>query len=192
MIKTENFEKVQVASAAELREWLEANHTQSESIWLVTWKRHTGERYIPHDAVLDEIVCFGWIDGIARKLDEERTMQLMSSRRTQVWAQTYKIRAARLIAEGRMHASGLQAIEDSKRLGLWDAMADVDALIVPDDLTAALETQPSAHDFFTNAAVSYRRNVLRWLKSAKTDTTRTKRIHLIVELSAKREKVPQL
>lgn len=192
MIKTDKFEQVEVTSAEQLRAWLEAHHTQSESIWLVTYKKHTGTRYIPHTQVLDEILCFGWIDGVARKLDDERTMQLMSPRRTQVWAKTYKDRAARLIAEGRMHPSGLHAIEESKRLGLWDAMADVDALIVPDDLATALQAQPSAHRFFMNAAISYRRNVLRWLKSGKTDKTRMKRIQMIVELSAKGEKIPQL
>lgn len=192
MIKTDHFEKVEVTSTQELRVWLEAHHSQTESIWLVTYKKHTGARYIPHTQVLDEILCFGWIDGIARKLDDERTMQLMSPRRTQIWAKTYKDRAARLMAEGRMQPSGLHAIEESKRLGLWDAMDDVDALIVPDDLGSALDQQSAAHLFFTNAAVSYRRNVLRWLKSAKTDKTRAKRIQMIVDVSAKGEKIPQL
>jgi len=83
MIKTENFEQVEVTSATELRAWLETHHDQEESIWLVTYKKHTGGKYIPHSAVLDEILCFGWIDGLGRKLDDDRTMQLMSPRRTQ-------------------------------------------------------------------------------------------------------------
>jgi uncharacterized protein YdeI (YjbR/CyaY-like superfamily) len=192
MIKTENFEKVEVISAAEWRAWLESHFDQTESIWLVTYKKHTGEKYIPHSDVLDEMLCFGWIDGIGRKLDEDRTMQLMSPRRTQVWAKTYKDRAARLIEEGRMHEAGLRSIEESKRLGLWDVMEDVDALINPADLVEALQTQPPAFEYFTGCAASYRRNVLRWIKSAKTKKTRAKRIQNTVELSAKREKIPHL
>lgn len=192
MIKTENFEKVEVTSASQLRNWLEANHSQQESIWLVTYKKHTGDNYIPHSEILDEILCFGWIDGIGRKLDDDRTMQLMSPRRTQHWAKTYKDRAAKLIADGRMQPAGLKAIEESKRLGLWDAMEDVDALINPDDLIEALGAQPPAFEYFTHCAVSYRRNVLRWIKTAKTLQTRAKRIQATADLSTKSEKVPHL
>lgn len=192
MIKTENFEQVEVTSTEELRVWLEAHHTQQESIWLVTYKKHTGDRYISRWDVLDEILCFGWIDGIARKVDDDRTMQLLSPRRTQHWAKSYKERAARLIAEGRMHPSGLEAIEESKRKGLWDMMEDVDNLVNPDDLIRSLQAQPPAFDYFTGCSVSYRRNVLRWIKIAKTAATRAKRIEMTAALSAKGKKVPQL
>jgi uncharacterized protein YdeI (YjbR/CyaY-like superfamily) len=94
--------------------------------------------------VLDEVLCFGWIDGIARKLDDDRTMQLLSPRRVQHWAKSYKDRAARLIQEGRMHPAGLKAIEEAKREGLWDVMNDVDALVIPDDLATALDARPPA------------------------------------------------
>jgi len=91
-----------------------------------------------------------------------------------------------------MHAAGLQAIEESKRKGLWDTMADVDALIIPDDLFQALQTEPAAYDYFSSSAVSYRRNVLRWIKTAKKPETRANRIQATVDLSAKQEKIPHL
>jgi uncharacterized protein YdeI (YjbR/CyaY-like superfamily) len=193
-IKTENFEQVEVTSTGELRAWLEAHHTQQESIWLVTYKKATdgGDKYVSRWQVLDEILCFGWIDGIARKLDERRTMQLLSPRRHNVWAKSYKDRAERLIREGRMHAAGFAAIEESKRQGHWDTMEDVDALVLPDDLTEALQAAPSAYAYFTQCPPSYRRNVLRWIKTAKTAPTRAKRIQTTTELSAKGERVPQL
>lgn len=188
----DNFEKVEITSAAQLRAWLEAHHTQKESIWLVIFKKHTGDRYVSIEQVLDEILCFGWIDGAGRKLDTDRTMRLLSPRRTQHWAKTYKDRAARLEKEGRMRPAGLKAIEESKGLGLWNVMDDVDALLIPDDLVAVLQLHPPALENFSGFAISYRRNVLRWIKIAKTSQTRKKRLETTAELAAKNEKVPHL
>jgi uncharacterized protein YdeI (YjbR/CyaY-like superfamily) len=192
MIATENFEQVEVTSSTALRAWLQTYHSQNESVWLVTFKKSVPDKYLSTHDVLDQLLCFGWIDGLRRKLDEDRTMQLIGPRRHQAWAQTYKDRAARLIEDGVMQASGFAAIEASKAQGLWDATADVDALLIPDDLAAALDRQTDARRYFDNAAPSYRRNVLRWIFGAKTDTTRQKRIALTVETSARGERIPQL
>ncbi|MGF1562921.1 MAG: YdeI family protein [Geminicoccaceae bacterium] len=192
MIETDRFAKIEVTSAGALRAWLEQHHGQSDSVWLVTFKKHVAGRYVGREAVLDELIAFGWIDGIRRKLDADRTMQLIGPRRHDVWALSYKQRAARLIADGRMHAAGLKAIEAAKRQGLWDAMADVDALRVPDDLQAALEAMPPAAAWFAAAAPSYRRNVLHWIKLAKKAETRATRIARTAELAARGEKVAQM
>lgn len=89
MIKTENFEQVEVKSVAELRDWLLQNHNQKESIWLVTYKKEVLDKYVSIQEVLDQLLCFGWIDGIRRKLDETRTMQLIAPRKVEHWAKTY-------------------------------------------------------------------------------------------------------
>jgi uncharacterized protein YdeI (YjbR/CyaY-like superfamily) len=191
MLKTENFVQVHVTSTQQLRQWLEENHTQSDSVWLVTYKKHTGEKYVSVQNILDEVLCFGWVDGIRRQLDEDRTMQLISPRRTQHWAKTYKDRAEKLIKAGKMHPAGLAAISESKRNGLWNFMDDVDALMIPDDLIEALEKYPPAKENFENFAKSNKRNVLRWIKLAKTTETRTKRIEKTALLAAQNQKVPQ-
>ena len=110
MIKTENFVKVEMGSSEELRAWLSAHQQQEESVWLVTYKKHVTDKYLSTSEVLDELLCFGWIDGIRRKLDADRTMQLIGPRRMQHWAKTYKDRAARLIEEGKMEPAGYQSI----------------------------------------------------------------------------------
>ena len=176
MLNTDAFPRVPVASAAELRDWLLAHHTQPGSVWLVTHKKSTPEKYVSTAEVLDELIAFGWVDGIRRKLDTERTMQLISPRQVQHWAQSYKDRAAKLEAEGRMHAAGHAAIQRSKAAGLWDFMADVDQLISPPDLIAALSLKPTAEQFFNALAPSAKRFTLRWIKLAKTEATREKRI----------------
>lgn len=190
MIKTENFKKVEVSSPEELRSWLMKHHSQHESIWLVTWKKSEPQRYVSREEVLDELLCFGWIDGIRRKLDERRTMQLIAKRKAEHWATTYKERAAKLIAAGKMHESGLKAIESSKANGLWDFMDDVDQLIVPKDLSAALAAYSGAAAFFDAINPSSKRFVLRWLKLARTEKTRKKRIEQLAQLAARGEKLP--
>ncbi|NRB51672.1 MAG: YdeI/OmpD-associated family protein [Saprospiraceae bacterium] len=190
MIKTENFEKLEVSSSEELREWLLENHQQQESIWLVTYKKVKPGKYVSTSEVLDELLCFGWIDGIRRKLDAERTMQLIGPRRQQHWAKTYKDRAAKLIEEGKMESAGYKSIEVSKENGLWNFMDDVDALIKPDDLVRALETNPPASENFDHFPASVQRFTLRWIKLAKTAPTRTKRIEKAAKLAQKNEKIP--
>jgi uncharacterized protein YdeI (YjbR/CyaY-like superfamily) len=192
MIATDAFEKVHVISAAHLRTWLMENHRQTASVWLVLTKKHVGSGYVSIGEVLDELLCFGWVDGIARKVDDTRSLRLISPRRTQLWAKSYKDRAARLIEEGRMHSAGIAAIAESKRRGLWAAMDDVDALEMPEDLTRALAGGSAALANFHAFSQSSRRNVLRWIKLAKTPTTRAKRIAQTTMLAEQNKKVPQM
>jgi uncharacterized protein YdeI (YjbR/CyaY-like superfamily) len=192
VIETDRFDKVEISSPAQLRDWLAANHAQRESVWLVTYKKHVESRYTATHDILDEILCFDWIDGLRRKLDDDRTKQLISPRRHQVWAKTYKDRATKLIAEGRMQKTGYNAIDASKRDGLWNEMDDVDAVVVPPDLAGALQQLPSAKEWFDASAPSYRRNVLRWIKLAKTPATRAKRIAQTADYSSRGKRIPQI
>lgn len=190
MIKTEHFEKVEVKSSEELRQWLLKNYPQRESVWLVTYKKSEVGKYVSREEVLDELLCFGWIDGIRRKLDETRTMQLIAPRKAQHWAKTYKDRAQKLMDENRMHEAGLQSIQSGKESGLWNFMDDVDNLVIPDDLNAVLQQLEGAKGFFDQINDSSKRFVLRWIKLAKTQKTRMNRINKIAHLSSIGEKLP--
>ncbi|MEM6397643.1 MAG: YdeI/OmpD-associated family protein [Bacteroidota bacterium] len=192
MVKTEKFARVEVASQDELRQWLSANHAQAESVWLVTYKKATPDKYVSTGQVLDELLCYGWIDGMRRKhpKDENRTMQLISPRRVQHWSKTYKDRAARLIAEGKMEVPGHASIEASKVSGLWNFLDDVDALIVPADLQAAFDKNPGAKNFYENQGDATKRFALRWIKLAKGADTRKKRIEKTVKLFNEGKRIP--
>jgi uncharacterized protein YdeI (YjbR/CyaY-like superfamily) len=192
MIDTERFEKVEVASRQELRAWLSVHHSQDASIWLVTFKKHVPDKYVSTSDILDEVLCFGWIDGLRRKLDDQRTMQLIGPRRHQQWAQTYKTRADQLIREGLMLPVGLAPILALKKAGQWDHIDDVDALVVPPGLTTSLKGHPQALKNFMAFSPSSRRNVLRWISAAKTAPTRQKRIEQTATLAAQNKKVPQM
>jgi uncharacterized protein YdeI (YjbR/CyaY-like superfamily) len=185
----DRFEHVDVRSVDDLHRWLLARHEQSEAVWLVTWKKAVPDRYVPHEQVLDELVAFGWIDGIRRRIDDERTRQLVSPRRTQPWARSYRQRAERLISDGRMHPSGLRRVEEAKARGMWDVLEHVDDLIVPADLGDALAARSPAAEVFAGFPPSTRRNVLRWIASAKTEVTRSKRIRLTVAEAAEGRRV---
>lgn len=190
MIKTKDFIRLEVASSEELWKWLELNHSQNGAVWLVTFKKAEKEKYVSREEVLDGLLAYGWIDGVRRKLDDSRTMQLISPRRAQHWAKSYKERAKKLISENRMHKSGLASIEASKKSGLWHFMDDVDNLVIPQDLKASLSPHHGALEFFENINDSSKRFVLRWIKLAKTSKTREKRIEKICHLSSIGEKLP--
>jgi uncharacterized protein YdeI (YjbR/CyaY-like superfamily) len=191
-MEADRFVRVEIQAAQDLWDWLAMHHAQDESIWLMTWKAQHTSRYVSREEVLDALIAHGWIDGRRLKLDDDRTMQLISPRKQQAWADSYKRRAERLETEGRMRPCGRAAIAAAKAVGRWNETAGVDALIVPQDLAAALASDVAADRFFRDAAPSYRRNVLRWLHTAKRAETRALRIARIVNLSADGKKVPQL
>ena len=180
-------EDIEITSAAALWPWLDAHHTQTDSIRLITWKAQDADKYVSRDAVLDALISYGWIDGRRFVVDDDRTAQLIAPRKQQAWSQSYKDRVARLRAEGRMHPAGEASVAAGQASGLWDFFADVDALIVPDDLGAAVDRAK-----WDALAPSYRRNVLRWIKLAKTAPTRAKRVAAAAAATAAGEKLPQM
>ena len=190
MIKTQNFVQVEIVSATQLRTWLSKNYAQKEGVWLVTFKKNVPKKYIPHSDILDELICFGWIDGIMRKLDDDRVMQLITPRRVQHWSKTYKDRYAKLESLKLIEAPGRETVLVSKQNGLWNFMDDVDALIKPDDFIESLKRHQNALDNFNNFGASSQRFTLRWLKLAKTLETRSKRIQQACELASKNLKIP--
>ena len=190
MVKTENFAHVEIVSAVQLRDWLQQNYGQTESIWLVTYKKEVADKYVSNHEVLDELLCFGWIDGIKRKIDEQKVMQLIAPRRVHHWSQTYKDRFEKLEKEGRITNVGRASVNLSKSLGLWDYMNDVDQLIKSEDFVDCLNKYPNATQNFDAFGASSKRFMLLYIKIAKTKATRTKRIAQIALLASQNQKLP--
>lgn len=188
MAKIQDLKQVEVASVSELHTWLEQNHSQEASIWVVTYKKSVPKKYVSIKEVLDEVLCFGWMDGRRMKLDEERTMQLLSPRKTGHWSKTYKDRVANLTETGRMHEAGLKVIATAQQNGMWDFLNDVDALIKPNDLVEALEAAPPALENYEAFPDSAKRDIRRWIKLAKKPETRTKRIQETAKLAAQNKR----
>ncbi|WP_165929101.1 YdeI/OmpD-associated family protein [Shimia isoporae] len=175
-----------------LWDWLEANASRRSSLWLVTYKRHQGAAYVSRDEVLDALVAFGWIDGRRMALDDARTMQLIGPRKQNAWAESYCERAERLIENGWMRPRGLQAVTEAKEAGLWRASPHVDKLVVPEDLAQALAIVGGARALWDAAPPAYRRNVLRWIDNARKSDTRARRVAVVVDTTARNQRVPQM
>jgi len=150
---------------------------QRESIWLVTWKKAAGARYLPYGAIVDEALAFGWIDSLPRALDAERTMILLSPRKTgSSWSAVNRERVERLIAAGAMHPAGLARVAAAKADGSWSRLDAVEALTIPDDLAAALVPGSVADGHFHAFPRSVARRILEWIGNARTPETRARRI----------------
>jgi uncharacterized protein YdeI (YjbR/CyaY-like superfamily) len=174
---------------AEWRAWLEANHAISTGVWLVTWRSRSGKAPLPYEDQIEEALCFGWIDGTAGTVDEERGKLWYSPRKPgSGWAATNKARLERLIPSGRMAPAGLAVIERAKADGSWTILDAVERLEVPDDLAAALAASPPADANFAAFPPSARKQLLQWVAFAKRPETRAARIAEIVAKAARNER----
>ena len=177
--------RLEIQSQKDLTDWLSQNFNESESRWLVTFKKgHTG--YVERTAILEALLAYGWIDSLPRKLDETRTMLLISKRKPgSNWSKVNRDIALKLIAEGTMKQPGLEAIERAKSDGSWEALLSVEALTIPEDLEKALALDPLAPAYFDNFPPSSKRAILEWILSAKRPETRAARVTKTAEMAAK-------
>ena len=173
-------------SRADWRKWLEKHHTRSEGLWVVTYKKSSGKDHIPYEEIVEEALCFGWIDSKGNKLDEERTMLWCAPRKAgSKWSRSNKERVEKLLAANLISAAGLAKIEAAKKDGTWTALDPVEALEVPPDLAVALAAHQGAKQYFDEFPRSVRRGILEWILNAKRPETRAKRISETAELAAK-------
>jgi uncharacterized protein YdeI (YjbR/CyaY-like superfamily) len=172
----EDLQRVEVENREALRSWLKSNHGQSQSIWLVTWKK-PDPRYLAYDAIVEEVLCFGWVDSLPRKLDEKRSMLLLSPRKAKsAWSKINRNRVEALIKNQLMMPAGLAAVETAKARGLWSKLDGVEALEIPADLAKAFERYPNARNNFEAFPRSTKRGILEWILQAKKPETRATRI----------------
>jgi uncharacterized protein YdeI (YjbR/CyaY-like superfamily) len=116
----EDHEHVHVETRAEWRRWLAENHARAAGVWLVSWKKPTGKPAVGYDAAVEEALCFGWIDSMERRIDDERFRLLFTPRRARSnWSPSNVARVERLLAAGLMEPAGLAAVEDAKARGAW-------------------------------------------------------------------------
>ena len=176
---------VEPASLGEWRTWLEANHDSSRGIWLAVGKKGGSRTTLTYEQAVEEALRFNWIDSTVRRMDEHRFRQLFTPRKSgSTWSRSNKERVERLEAKGLLLPVALEAIEAAKADGSWTQLDDVEDLVVPDDLAAALAAQPDAESFFGSLPPSQCKLALYWIASAKRPETRATRIAEIVRLSA--------
>jgi uncharacterized protein YdeI (YjbR/CyaY-like superfamily) len=169
----------------EWRAWLEANHTRTEGIWLISYKKATGKPRFDYNDAVEEALCFGWIDSKPNKLDAERSLLWFAPRKAGTgWSKPNKERVERMIAKGLMAAAGLAKVEAAKQDGSWNALDAVEALEIPPDLEQALASYEAAKLNFDAFPRSVKRGILEWILTAKKPETRSNRIEETARLAA--------
>lgn len=166
---------------ADWRQWLVENHEIAQSVWLILYKKNASAESIPHTNAVDEALCFGWIDSLTVKRDEQSRYQLFSKRKPKGnWSAINKNKALKLIEVGLMHESGMRAIQIAKANGMWDALNDVENLLVPEDLKKEFDAHKIASENWENFPRSSKKAMLKWISEAKRAETRSSRVAEIV------------
>jgi uncharacterized protein YdeI (YjbR/CyaY-like superfamily) len=177
-------------SRCEWRRWLELNHAQDDAIWVVLQKVKSPNEGIKYDEALEDALCFGWIDGRVRRLDDTEHVQWFSPRRrNSPWSRRNRDRAERLIEEGLMTDAGLAEVEKARVNGRWEAAySSKDLPTMPDDLRDAFKRNKVAHDNFKAFPNSARFIYIGWVNDAKRESTRVRRIKRVIERSEENKK----
>ena len=173
-------------------DWLLTNHDKHKGVYLIFYKL---EMNVPtmrwHEAV-KVALCFGWIDSTVKSLGNGKRRQYFTPRNPKSpWSSLNKKYVTELMQANLMQEPGLISIEIAKKNSMWTYMDNIENLIIPEDLQSAFNRNPRAFENYSNFARGYRKRYLSWLKQAKREETRLKRINEIIRLCAANQKSPQ-
>lgn len=177
--------------AAEWRRWLHTHHDSASEVWLRYYKKESGKTGVDYERSVEEALCYGWVDSLIRKLDDESYARKFTPRKDDSkWSPSNKKRVASLIESGRMTAVGLAKIEAAKRSGLWDKPTRPDiSLEMPPAFEQALAQDKTARTNFERLAPSHQKQYIIWIAVAKRPETQARRIRESIELLQKGEKL---
>jgi uncharacterized protein YdeI (YjbR/CyaY-like superfamily) len=174
------------AAAEDWERWLEAEHATSPGVWIKMTKKGSGIPSVTYAEALDAALCYGWIDGQSRGVDDTYYLQRFTRRGPRSpWSKINREKVAALIEQGRMRPAGAAQIEAAQRDGRWDAAYDSPATaVVPADLEEALDRCPAAREFFATLKGQNRYAILHRIQEAKKPETRVRRIEKFVAMLA--------
>jgi uncharacterized protein YdeI (YjbR/CyaY-like superfamily) len=171
-------------TASAFETWLGKNHSKVNGLWMKIAKANTGIASVVFADALDIALCYGWIDGMRRGLDEQYYVQKFTPRRSRsVWSVINKNKVTQLIKEGRMKPAGLAAIEEAKTNGQWDKAYHSPANIqVPEYLQKALDKHKKAKAFFATLTSQNRFAILYRLQQVKREETKMKKLEAFIKM----------
>ena len=183
--------QVYVKNRKEWREWLQKNHDRSNGIWLVFYKGHTGKPTLEYDEAVEEALCFGWIDSIIKKIDEDKYVRKLTPRKAgSRWSERNKKRIEKLKKQGLITEKGNAKIIEAKASGLWDRPDRPQiSLEIPRELKFALAENREAKNFFDQLAPSYQKSFIGWIAAAKRPETKERRLRESIVLLERGEKL---
>lgn len=166
------------------REWLEAHHMSEQAVWLVYDKGQN--RSLPYDAIVEEALCFGWVDSVPGKVSDTQAKIYVSRRKPKsAWSKANRDRIAKLRAAGLMTPAGEQAVAVAQANGMWEHLDVSDKFEMPAELVTQLAANPTAQAFYDSMPPSSHRIILEWIYAARTEETKLKRITETVQLAAR-------
>ena len=176
-------------SRRQLRAWLEHHHRDTPGLWLCSWRSVDAGPRCPYPEVVEEAICFGWIDSTVTVLDDDRALQLLTPRNPKSgWTRLNRQRVADMEAAGLMTDAGRRAAEVAQHNGRWTIYDTVEDLIEPNDLAAALDANAAARLAWNSFPPSARKAMLWWVVSAAKDDTKARRIATIVDKAQRGER----
>lgn len=178
-------ETVFAKDRAEWRRWLKKNSERSREIWLVYYKKTSGKPTVSYDHAVEEALCFGWIDGMIKRLDEECYAQRFTPRKTNSpWSKSNIVRVERMIAAGQMTPAGLSAYQGAEK-----RLVAPQPKVLSKLLEEKFRKQRAAWANYEKFPPGYRRMTAGWVASAKKEETQLKRLEKLIEFSARNERI---
>lgn len=184
-------EQLYIKDRKEWRNWLKKNHSKSNGIWLVFYKRHTGKTSLEYDEMVEEALCFGWIDSIIKKIDGEKYVRKLTPRKPDSnWSELNKKRVKKLEKRGLMTKAGAAMVIEARKSGLWDKSGGQEIwLKMPPELETALKKNKKARKYFEELAPSYKKQFIGWISAAKRPETRDRRVKEAISLLERGDKL---
>jgi len=177
------------ASPQAFGQWLKIHHATETELWVKIFKKGTGIPSVTWDCVVVESLCWGWIDGIKKSIDDQAYLQRVTPRKLRSnWSKRNVEHVERLISEGRMMEAGLVHVRAAKADGRWDNAYSVSEMKVPADFLAALDSKPKAKQFYETLTKSSRYVIAHGLTSAKKSETRQRRFSKYIDMLDREEK----
>ena len=180
-----------ITNRNEWNKWLSKHHNEEKEVWLVFLKKETRKPSIEYESAVEEALCFGWIDSVIKKIDDEKYARKFTPRKDKSrWSELNKRRAERMITEGRMTEFGLAKIETAKKSGNWDKVERLDiSFDLPPEFKQALAKNKKAKEHFAKLAPTYQKHYIGWITVAKRQETKQKRIKESISLLEKGKKL---
>lgn len=178
---------------SEFRKWLEKNHAKQTELWILFYKVHTNKKSMRYAEAVEESLCFGWIDGIVKRIDDEKHAQRYTPRSPRsIWSNVNKERVKRMIEQGKMTDAGLVKIKEAKKSGWWKKAYSFEVEnIMSSEMKKILMTDKEAWKNFQNFGKSYQNTYIYYVNYAKREETKSKRIQIVLE-RAKQNQPPGL
>ncbi|WP_137904045.1 YdeI/OmpD-associated family protein [Chryseobacterium sp. 2VB] len=189
MVKIAEKQTFHVKTREDWRQWLEENHHTEQSVWLICNTRKSNLPNVSGSELVDEALCFGWIDSTRKTIDEGSFMQLFSRRKPKsTWSKINKEKVQKLIENNLMMKAGFETIRIAKENGSWTILDSVEDLIIPEDLNDAFKIHEGSEAYFQSLSKSIKKMMLQWIVLAKRPETRKKRIDEIAGQAAQKRK----